>query len=180
MAPKRSHRDRKRAQEKKKQLPPHQLLQQGRQKLEEGDPRQALDYFKRAQREDSSLKGLNILLFCAYSLRAQQLGAKGMAKEAAAIRNMAEEQRAGINPQALAGDDFIRYIRHLETAEAVQVYLRCLDGREPSGRIEQVLADHLVVNRCWEALAGLDEEHTLRSDSEIVKQVINTIYQGYW
>ena len=180
MAPKRSRRDHKRAQEKKKHIPPHQLLQQGRQKLEEGDPRQALDYFKRAQREDSSLQGLNILLFCAYSLRAQQLGTKGMTKEAVSIRNMAEEQRAGINPQALSADDFVRYIRHLETAEAIQVYVSCLEGREPSGRVEQVLADHLVVNRCWEALAGLDENHPLRRDAEIVKQVITTMDQGDW
>ena len=180
MAKKLSRRERKREQEKKKYVPPQQLLQQGRQKLAEGDPRQALDYFKQAQRADSRLKGVDFLLFCAYAQRTGQLAAKGMPREAAAVRNMADEQRAAIDPIALSADDFLNYIRHLEAAQAIQVYAGSLGQRESSPQVEQVLADQVVALRRWEALSCLDEDHPLRRDAEVVKQAIVFKDEGAW
>lgn len=164
----------------KKRTPSSQLLQQGRQKLEEGDPRQALDYFKRAQREDGSLKGLNVLLFCAYSQRARQLATKGMTSEAAAMRKLADEQCAAIDPQALSDGDFVRYIRHLKTAEAVRIYSSRPGHQEPSPEVEQTLADQLVASRRWEALAMLGQDHPLRRDAEIIKPAIALMDAGDW
>jgi len=180
MARKHSRRERKHKHEHKKRTPASQLLQQGRQKLEEGDSRQALDYFKRAQSEDGNLKGLNVLLFCAYSQRARQLATKGMTSEAAVMRKLADGQCATVDPQALSAGDFVRYIRHLKTADVVQLYTSRLGQQELAPEVEQALADQLLASRHWEALAVLDHDHPLRRDAEVVKPAITFMDAGDW
>jgi len=187
MPKKLSRQERKREQEKNKHkhVPPQHLLQQGRQKLEDGDPRQALDYFKQVQGAVEAqglgpLPGLDFLFFCAYAQRAEQLAAKGMVREAAAVRNMADGQGTSIDPSALSADDFLQYIRHLEPAQAIPIYARSVGQRESSAQVEQALADQMVVHRCWETLSCLDQDHSLRRDAEIVKPAVATMDEGAW
>ena len=166
MAAKRSRRARKREQQKKRHIPPQHLLGQGRQRLIEEDGRGALDLLRQAQHADGNLEGLPLLLFCAYTLRARQLAEKGMAKEGDAMRQLAVEHRKAVGAQVLSEKDLVCYIRYLDGVEALQVYADFLRQHESLPQAERILADSLVVQRCWDGLQVIPEDHPLRRDAE--------------
>ena len=126
MAKKRSRRARRRVREKRKQarVGPQDLLGMGRQKLESGDAREAHDLLKQARRKDEGLKGLDFLFLGAYTLRARQLEAKGMDREAGVMRGQAEAHQVSIDPHTLNHSDFAEYVGYLPLPDAIQAYPR--------------------------------------------------------
>ena len=181
MATKRSSRKaRKRAREKLRNTPPLHLFDQGRQRLAKEDARGALDLFKQAQHGDDSLEGLPLQLFCAGALRARQLAEKGMIKEAAAMRGLADGHRASIALGGLGADDLAQYIDYLDGPEAFQVYAEYLRDHPPLSHIDRFLADLLVIHRCWEAIGRFDPDHPLRRDVEVIRQAVASMEVGSW
>ena len=65
---------------------PRRLLEQARGALAAGDGRKALELIRQARDRDRGLPKLPLATFCASMQRARQLAAKGMEKEAAAMR----------------------------------------------------------------------------------------------
>ena len=182
MARKRSRRARKRERERKRQtrVRPQDLLGLGRQKLEAGNAREALDLLRQARHKDEGLEGLDLLFLEAYALRAGQLKAKGMEREAEVMRGLAEAHRASIDPSALNGSDFARYLRGLDLPDAVRGYADALPVRGGLPGVERELADRLVAVRCWEALSALEAGHPLRQDAAHVREAIPAMDGGAW
>ncbi len=159
---------------------PRRLLDQARDVLERGDGRTALDLIRQARDRDDSLPVLPVLSFCASVQRARQLAAKGMEKEAATTRVRADRYRASIPLPALAEDDWVLYVRYLDAADALAAYAGHLVAGPAMLRVERVLADRLVVQRCWEALEVLDENHPLRRDAGEVRSGLGAMDAGDW
>ena len=100
-------------------LPPERLLAQARQSLADGNPRKALELLRRVPHQGGDPGDLPLWLFCACVERARQLTHKGLAKEAAAMRDRARRHRAAIAVQNLPEPDLIRYLRCLDGGAAV-------------------------------------------------------------
>ena len=175
------HRGKKRAPQRR--LPPERLLEQARQSLADGNPRKALELLRRIphQAGDGGDPGaLPLWLFCACVERARQLTDKGMAKEAAAMRDRAVQHRAAIAVRNLAEPDLIRYLRCLDGGEAVSVYAEYLGGGPPLAAAERVVADRLVIDRCWQPLQRLAPDHALRRDAGPAQCSLDAMDGGDW
>ncbi len=179
--PKHSRRERKRKRLKQRRVPPKHLLAQARQSLTEGDGRRALDLLRQAQHGDPALEELPLLLFCACMQRARQLAEKGLAKEAAAMRTSAAQHRVSIAFQPLAEEDWLQYIRHADGAEALADYADYLQAqRPPIPQVERMLADRLVIQRCWQGLEVFAADHPLRRDAGQVESSLEAMDAGDW
>ena len=156
------------------------LLAQARQLLARGDGRGALDRLRQVPQEGGGPKELPLLRFCASIERARQLTRSGLEREAAAMRTQAARHRASISVEAAGDEDLILYIRCLDGADALAVYADSLASRPASPRIERVLADLLVIRRCWSGLDALDADHPLRRDAEPVMRSLDAMDAGDW
>lgn len=156
------------------------LLEQVRQSLARGDGRGALDRLRRVRHEDGDPEALPLLFFCACVQRARQLTENGLDEEAAVMRERAARHRVSVSPRTLEGDDLVRYLRCLEGAEALAVYVDYLNARLPVPRAERWLADRLVVRRSWEGLEALEADHPLRRDASPVVRSLDAMDAGDW
>ena len=161
-------------------LPPERLLAQARQSLADGNPRKALELLRRVPHQGGDPGDLPLWLFCACVERARQLTHKGLAKEAAAMRDRARRHRAAIAVQNLPEPDLIRYLRCLDGGAAVSVYAEYRGGRPPLAAAERVVADRLVIDRCWEPLERLAADHALRRDAGPVQRSLDAMDCGDW
>ena len=159
---------------------PRRLLEQAREVLAAGDGRKALDLIRQARERDPNLAQLPLLACCACTRRARQLAAKGMDREAAAMRARADRHRASLSLPSLSEDDWVLYVRAVQGADALAAYADCLADRPPMPRVERALADTLVVRRCWEGLDALDASHPLRRDAGTVRSGIDAMDAGEW
>ncbi len=159
---------------------PRRLLDQARETLAGGDGRKALDLIRQARDRDASLAGLPLLSFCASMLRARQLAAKDMDKEAATMRARADRYRASVSVPALSEDEWVQYVRYLDGGDALAAYADHLAGGTSLPRVERVLADRLVVERFWAGLDVFDESHALRRDAAAVGSGLDAMDAGDW
>ena len=181
MPGKHSRRERKRKRLKQRRVPPKYLLEQARQSLAAGDGRRALDLLRQAQHGDPALEDLPLLLFCACIQRARQLAEKGLAKEAVAMRTSAAQYRASIAVQTLSEENLVQYIRHSDGVEALADYADYLQAqRSPILQVERMLADLLVIQRCWQGLEVLAPDHPLRRDAGQVEPSLEAMDAGDW
>ena len=156
------------------------LLNQVRQLLARGDGRGALDRLRQAPQGGGGPKELPLLRFCAGIERARQLTRSGLGREAASMRAQAARHRASISVEAAGDEDLILYIRCLDGADALAVYAESLASRPASPRVERVLADLLVIRRCWRGLDALDAGNPLRRDAEPVMRSLDAMDAGDW
>ena len=179
-------RDKRRAKHRKKKrspqqrLPPERLLAQARQSLDDGNPRKALELLRRVPRQGGDSEDLSLWLFCACVERARELARKGLAREAAAMRDRAGQNRAAVAVRELAEPDLIRYLRCLDRSEVVLVYAEYLGACPPLAGAERLLADRLVLDRCWEPLQCLPADHPLRRDAVPVERSVEAMDRGDW
>ena len=182
-------RDKRRAKHRKKKrspqqrLPPERLLAQARQSLDDGNPRKALELLRRVPRQGGDSGDLSLWLFCACVERARELSRKGLAREAAAMRDRAGPNRAAIAVRELAEPDLIRYLRCLDGSEVVPAYAEYLGARPPlaaAERLERMVADRLVLDCCWEPLQCLPADHPLRRDAGPVERSVAAMERGDW
>ena len=156
------------------------MLERAWELLRGGNGREALDLIRQARDRNDSLAGLPLVSFCASIQRARQLAAKSMEKEAATMRVRADHYRASIRLPALSEDDWVQYVRYLDGEDALATYAGHLAGGAPMHRVERVLADRLVVQRCWKGLDGFDESHPLRRDAAEVRPGLEAMDAGDW
>ena len=156
------------------------LLERAWELLRGGNGREALDLIRQARDRNDSLAGLPLASFCASIQRARQLAAKSMEREAATMRVRADHHRASIRLLALSEDDWLQYVRYLDGEDALAAYAGHLAGGAPMQRVEQVLADRLVVQRCWQGLDVFDESHPLRRDAAQVRPGLEAMDAGDW
>ncbi len=175
---KRKVRARKRSQRKRQS--PETMVAEARQCLKQGDGRRALDRLRQAQHSGLHARDLAPLLFFACDLRSRQLESGGMEADAAAMRERAEQYQAWVDKQSVADEDFAFYLRGLCHADAFAAYADRLRGRNPDFEVERLLADKLVVQRCWTALEALPSDHPLRRDSDSVMQSLPFMDRGEW
>ena len=180
MPPKRGGKRGNKKRAPQRRLPPERLLAQARQSLTDGNPRKALELLRRVPHQGGDPGDLPLWLFCACVERARQLTHKGLAKEAAAMRDRALQHRAAIAVKRLPEPDLIRYLRCLDGGEAVSVYAEYLGGRPPLAAAERVVADRLVIDRCWEPLERLAADHALRRDAGPVQRSLDAMDCGDW
>jgi len=159
---------------------PRRLLEQARKVLAGGDGRKALDLIRQARDRDQSLSELPLLSSCACAVRARQLAAKGMDKEAAAMRARADRHRASLSLPSLSEDDWVLCVRAEQGADALVAYADRIADGPPMPRVERALADTLVIRRCWERLDALDANHPLRRDAGRVRSGIDAMDAGEW
>jgi hypothetical protein len=150
----------------------------GRQKLEAGKAREALDLFKLARRTEDTSKELRMLIFRAYTLRARQLEENKMFKEAETIRQLALEFRPVV--ENLSISDLLRYVKEVEFQAGIRAYSRFLVAHDPIPEVERYLADRLIATRQWEALADVRSDVPLRRDAEIMRQAVPLMDAGNW
>ena len=169
---------------RKRSRPPHASsgnpLERARQSLDNGDGRGALNQLRQAQRGDDSLQELPLLFFCACTQRARQLAEKGMDKEAGAMHARAAQHRASISTRTLEEGDLVRYLRNLDGPDSLAVYAEYLKDRAPAPPAERLLADLLVIRRCWEHLEVLEADHPLRRDAGPVERGLEAMDAGDW
>ena len=177
---KHSRRTRKRKRPQSQDISTTDLLEQVRQLLARGDGRGALDRLRKVPQGDGGPKELPLLRFCASIERARQLTRSGLEREAASMRDQAARHRATISVGTLGEDDLILYIGCLDGADALSVYAESLISRPTSPRLERVLADLLVIRRCWSGLDVLDASHPLRRDAEPVMRSLDAMDAGDW
>ncbi len=159
---------------------PRRLLEQAREVLGSGDGRKALDLLRQARDRDPNLTELPLLACCACARRARQLAAKGMDREAAAMRAQADRHRASLSLPLLSEDDWVLYVRTVQDADALAACAEHLADGPPMPRVERALADALVIRRCWEGLDALDADHPLRRDAGTVRSGIDAMDAGEW
>ena len=159
---------------------PRRLLEQAREALAAGDGRKALDLIRQARNRDDGLPGLALASFCASMQRARQLAAKGMDREAAAMRATADRRRAALSLPALSEADWVQYVRCLDGVDALAAYADHVRQAPPMPRVERALADRLVIERGWEGVEVLDAGHPLRRDAAAVTPGLEAMDAGDW
>ena len=159
---------------------PRRLLEQARGALAAGDGRKALELIRQARDRDRGLPGLPLATFCASMQRARQLAAKGMEKEAAAMRAAAERHRASLSLPALSEADGAEYVRYLDGPDALAAYAEHVSKGPPLPQVERALADRLVVERFWDGLDVFDASHPLRRDAAAVTPGLDAMDAGDW
>ncbi len=172
------HRGKKRS--PRRRPPPEVLLEQARRSLADGNPRKALELLRHVPDEYGDPGEVPLWRFYACVERARQLTDRGLAKEAAAMRDRAEQYRAAIAVQELPQPDLLRYLRCLDGGEAVSTYAEYLACRPPLAAAERVLADRLVIDRCWQPLQRFAADHSLRRDAEPVQRSLDAMDRGEW
>ena len=172
------HRARKRAPQRR--VPPEHLVAQARRSLADGNPRKALESLRRVPHGDSVQGEVALLLFCASIERTRQLADKGLTREAAVMRDRAGQHRAAIAVQDLPEADLLRYLRCLDGGELVSAYAEYLACRPPLAAAERMLADRLVIDRCWQPLQCFAAEHPLRRDARPVQRSLDAMDRGEW
>ncbi len=96
------------------------------------------------------------------------------------MRARAEEHGRDVAPESLGEQELQAFLSHLRAEDAVTAYAACLRVRPPHVAAERHLADKLVIRRCWDALAALDEGHALRKDADCVRQGMDAMDAGDW
>ena len=148
--------------------------------LAAGNGRKALELIRQARERDRDLPGLPLATFCASMQRARQLAAKGMDKEAAAMRAAAERHRASLSLPALSEADGVQYVRYLDGPEALAAYAEHVGKGPAMPHVERALADRLVVDRFWDGLDVFDASHPLRRDAAAVTPALDAMDAGDW
>ena len=174
------HSQRKRKRKRPLQVSVGELLEQARRLLTRGDARGALERLKRVQDGECDPQESALLHFCAFIQRARELARMGQKKEASSMRARAVRHRASICAETLGEEDLVRYLRHLDGDDAVTVYASYTETGSSFSDAERLLADWLVIRRCWRALDVLDENHALRRDAGHVIRSLDAMDAGEW
>ena len=156
------------------------FIQLVRQALAENNGRRALDALKQAEKSQRAPEGLDALFYCAAACRSRNLAEKGMHKEAAAMRARAVQYRSAVRVAELAPEDLRLFLASLEPPDAMATYAVQASGGSRETHVERMLADRLVVDRCWDALEKMGSEHPFRMDAESAKPAVLAMEGGDW
>ena len=156
------------------------LVLSARQYLAEANGRKSLDLLKQALTKDSIPEQLDVLFYCACICRARNLAEKGMRTEAVAMRSRAGHYQSSIQPAELSPEDLRLYVAALEPSDALAAYAAHALRGERDFETERVLADMLVVDRCWDGLSALEPDVPFRTEAESVWPGVEAMDSGDW
>ena len=156
------------------------LVLSARRCLVEANGRKALDLLKQALNKHSAPEQLDVLFYCACVSRARNLAEKGMQTEAVAMRSRAGHYEASIQAAELSPEDLRLYVAALEPSDALAAYAAHALRGERDFVTERVLADMLVVDRCWDGLLALEPDDPFRRDAECVRSGVDAMDTGDW
>lgn len=160
--------------------PPDKLLAQARRFLDSRDARSAIERLKQVPEGGGHSVEKSILFFAALKHRARELADSGQARQAAGMRARAVQHRESVSIEALGEEDLLRFLRHLDTSDAIATYAAYVKTRPLIARAERMLADRLIVRQCWDSLECLDAGHALRRDADLAMDNIEAMEAGEW
>ena len=156
------------------------LIRHAGLRLAAGNAKKALDTLRLAQFKGVPTKHLDQLFHRAYLARAEELEARGLREEAEASRkNAALHGSAGGDLEPTA-DDILPFLHTQPADSRLAAYARYLRSNPPSSNAEVMLADHLVLNRCWEQLDAFPDACQFRDDATVMASASEPLDQGDW
>ena len=142
--------------------------------------RLALDLLRAAQHRHGDRAELPFLFFCACTLRARELTAKGLADEARSMSARAREYGSSFDPSSLGAEQLTLYLRAHDLVDAMAAYAGHCARDGPVPELERMLADIVVVERKWDALETLAGDHALRRDAAVMASALEAMDAGEW
>lgn len=171
----RTRRKKKRASETAYQLVNHAL-----QRIGARDSARALKLLKRAKFKGVSPERIAPLLCCAYGLRAEDFERRGMTDQAMAAREQASHYAEAFAKMVPTASELVPLLKSLPDGPGFAFYSRYLRSNPPHAAAEAELADRLIVRRCFDRLAELDEGCQLRLDAVVVASALEPWDRGDW
>ena len=167
---------------KKQRLPdtPEALLERALRRLGSQDGKQALDLLRRAQFKGASPGRIAPLFHRAYSLRAEELQARGYLEQAEALRETAARYSSGSDKVRPSEEDLLSWLRGLDDEACFREYATHLHSNGPHPEAEVVLADRIMLQRCGEHLTKLDPESQFHRDATTVLAALDSMDRAEW
>ncbi len=158
-----------------------ELVRHAGLRLAAGNAKQALDSLRLAQFKGVPAEHLDRLFHRAYLARARELDARGLSKEAETARKNAAMHGSSTLDLEPTRDDFLSYLHTQPADSRIRGYARYLrSNNPPCPEAEVMLADHLVLNRCWEQLDGFPEACQFRDDANVMAAASEPLDCGNW
>lgn len=159
---------------------PKQLLDLALRRIGAGAGKQALDLLKRAQFKGASPKQTAPLWNRAYALRAIELEASGLDVQASDARERAARFQDAFDNLVPSAGRLVPFLQSLEDGPCFALYVRYLRHNPAHREAEVRLADRLVLKRCWQHVALLDEKSQFRRDSQVMASAMTAMDRGDW
>ena len=158
-----------------------ELIRHAGLRLAAGNAKQALASLRLAQFNGVPAERLDQLFHRAYLARAGELEARGLTEEAEAARKNAAMHGSSSGNLEPTRDDLLPYLHTQPADSRLAYYARYLQSNNPPcPDAEVMLADHLVLNRCWEQLDALPEACPFRDDANVVAAASEPLDCGNW
>ena len=157
-----------------------ELIRHAKQRLAAGDAKQALAALRRVQFKGVPSEHLEPLFHSAYLLRARELDERGLRDEAEAARKNAAKHGPSGSDREPTADDILPFLLTKPADSRLAAYARYLRSNPLSPGAEVMLADHLVLNRCWEQLDAFPEACQFRDDARLMASASETLDRGDW
>ncbi len=156
------------------------VIREARRLFHRNDARATLAVLKRLPAGKNESLDSALLRFCAFTRRAREFDRQGQKREATLMRSRAAEHHGAVRADHLGEEDLHLYLKHLEGSDAIAAYAASGQSGASNSDIERCLADQLVIHRCWDALAALDENTALKRDADDVIGSVEAMDRGDW
>ncbi len=157
-----------------------ELIRHAGLRLAAGNAKQALDSLRLAQFKGVPTEHLDQLFHRAYLARAEELEARGLREEAESARKNAAMHGSAGGDRDPTADDILPFLHTQPADSRLATYARYLRSNPPVPDAEVMLADHLVLNRCWEQLDAFPEGCQFRADASVMATASETLDHGDW
>ncbi len=157
-----------------------ELIRHAGGRLAAGNAKQALDSLRLAQFKGVPTEHLDQLFHRAYLVRAEELEARGLREEAESSRKNAALHGSAGGDREPTADDILPFLHTQPADSRLATYARYLRSNPPSPDAEVMLADHLVLNRCWEQLDAFPDACQFRDDATVMASASEPLDRGDW
>ena len=158
-----------------------ELIRDAGLRLAAGNAKRALDSLRLAQFKGVPAEHLDQLFRRAYTARAAELEARGLKGEAETARKNAAMHESVRGDSEPTRDDLLAYLQTQPADSRLATYARYLQSKNPPNlEAEVVLANLLVLNRCWEQLDPFPESCQFRDDANLAAAACEPLDRGDW
>lgn len=156
------------------------LVQNAVRLLAAGNSKKALATLRQARFKGFPDQRLDPLFRRAYLQRALELDAAGLSEQAEAARRKAAEHGQPRGDTEPTAEDLVAYLRSVPADSRIAEYARYLRSNPPSPDAEALLANHLVMNRCWKQADALPDGCQFGSDAALFSRAAVFLDRGQW